>query len=266
VLDSALTRITAFKCAFARRQAQHIVDVDGGFAVLNAKFAASYDHNKVIFATIADPERALAEADRVLGDANLDHRQVAVNDDQSALAAAASFTEAGYDHGTSVFMRHTGAAPDHPADPALKVESVPWQALGDIDTRIWRELPGARAGGHAAGRAASLRCSAPMRSGSSPCVTTPATSSPMPAVHRPGTASRIEEVTTLTARRGRGCRALMAEGLERATAARCDLLFWRPTPRTGPIPHPTRLRHGRTRAFTRSARVTESVRSAVRRI
>lgn len=229
-MPHTISRIIAFKNAFARRQAQRVIDVDGGFAVLHHQFAASYNHNKLVLAEVSDPADAMSVADRVLGEADLSHRMVVVNDDETGLAATASFGDAGYEHEAVLVMRHGGAEPDRPAGPSVRVEPVPWAALQDVDRRTWRsQLPGAseQAIEQLVGRRAATLLGADevtflaVRDDAGGVV-----SHADLYLDRANGVAQIEEVATVPGHRGRGyARELLAEGLRRAIAANCGVLF-----------------------------------------
>jgi GNAT superfamily N-acetyltransferase len=260
-LAPLLARIIAFRAAFARRQASTVIEVTDGFAVLDAEFAASYDHNKLILSRLDDPAEAIATADRVLGGAGLSHRLVVVNDDETGQAGAARFADAGYHRETSVFMRHTGAAGDRPADPSVRVETVDWPVLEPVDRRTWREqlptAPDEAIDQLVRRRATRLRgadevCFLAVRDGAGEVVAHAEL-----YLDRASGVAQIEQVMTLPPHEGRGyARAIMAEGLRRARATRCDLLFLEADAEDWPRLFYARLGYepvGHTHSFTRVA-------------
>lgn len=256
-----LARIIAFRTAFARRQAATVIEVAGGFAVLDAECAASYDHNKVILARLDHPADAIATADRVLGGAGLSHRMVVVNDDETGPAGASAFTDAGYHHETSLFMRHTGVAADRPADPSLRVEAVAWPVLAPVDRHAWREQM-ATASDQAIDQLVMRRATR-LRGADEVSFFAVRDDAGEIAAHaelyldRAGGIAQIEQVMTLPRHLGRGyARAIMAEGLQRALAAQCDLVFLEADAEDWPRLFYARLGYepvGRTHSFTRVA-------------
>lgn len=262
-----LADAVSFMRTFARRQAHRVVDVPGGFAVLNETFAASYDHNKLVLTGPVEPSVALAAADRVLGGAGLTHRTVYVDDDGRGLALAPAFLVAGYHHAVHLVMCHTGAEPDRPADPAIRVSRVDLDTLRESSRKEWREqLP--HASDAAIGQLVERR--SVLLRGADEVV--------FLAVLRQGVVvsradlyldaatgtAQIEDVMTNPAYTGRGyARAVMAEGLRRARAAGCDLVFVVADAREWPRHLYSRLGYataGRTHLFTLPSPGTRSTR------
>ncbi|MGR6320714.1 hypothetical protein Q2K19_22230 [Micromonospora soli] len=137
MMESGFARAIAFTHDVARRQAHRIVDMPYGFAVLHDRFSASYDHNKVILTAPVEPAEALAAVDRVLGGVGLGHRMV-VADDETGVACAPTFVDAGYQYATNLIMGRS-AAPDRPADLAIRVEQVDLDALRESTRHEWCE-------------------------------------------------------------------------------------------------------------------------------
>lgn len=218
----------AFLRTVAVRQAQRVVTIPGGFAVLNDQYRASYDHNKVILTEAIAPPAALAAVDRVLGDAGHTHRMVHVDDDAHGGWYAAAFVAAGYSHEINIVMRHTGAAPDRPADQSVNVAQVDLDTLRASSRREWRQrLPHAtsEAIDQLVGRRAAILCGADE-------VTFLAVVDPAGRVlsradlYRTGAVAQIEDLMTDPVATGRGyARAIMTEALRRTRAAGCDLTF-----------------------------------------
>jgi GNAT superfamily N-acetyltransferase len=257
--EPVLSRIIAFRIVFARRQAATVAEVAGGFAVLDAELAASYDHNKVILARLDDPAGAIAVADHVLGGAGLTHRLVVVNDDETGQAGAARFVEAGYHHETSVFMWHTGAAADRPADPGVRVETVDWSVLVPVDRQAWREqLPTASEQvieQLVLRRRSRLRGADEVRFLAIRDGTGEVVAHAELFLDRASGIAQIEQVMTRPEHERRGyARAIMAEGHRRALAAGCDLVFLEADAHDWPRHFYARLGYGRvgeTHSFTR---------------
>jgi hypothetical protein len=143
--SSELQRINAFLAAFARRQAERIVDLPGGFAVYDEAFAHSRANNQVIIDTVVDSEALPAIAEEVL--AHLPHRLISVLDDEAGTACAEPLIRAGYTHSTYLVMLHAGPVPaGRPAEEVdLNAIRVPltrrWRGLlPDVDDEVVRHL------------------------------------------------------------------------------------------------------------------------------
>jgi len=143
--DSELQRINSFLTSFARRQAAHIVDLPGGFAVYDDAFAHSRANNQVIIDTAVDSEALPAIAEEALG--HLPHRLISVLDGEVGMACAEPLIRAGYTHSTYLVMLHAGPLPT--GGPAEEVDldalRVPlarrWQGLlPDVDDEVIRHL------------------------------------------------------------------------------------------------------------------------------
>ncbi|MEV5768475.1 GNAT family N-acetyltransferase [Micromonospora sp. NPDC052213] len=197
--------------------------------MLHENFPASYDHNKVILTAPVEPAEALAAVDRVLGGVGLGHRMV-VADDLNGVACAPTFVDAGYQHAINLIMGHTGAAPDRPADPAIRVEQVDLDALRESTRYEWREqLP------HASDevvdqlverRATLLHGADEVAFLAVRDVAGRVLSRADVYIDSAHRIAQIEDVMTSRAYTGRGyARAIMADGLRRAHAACCDLVF-----------------------------------------
>ena len=138
-----LDRVHDFLRGFERRQAERVVELPGGFAVLSPRYAASHDHNKLCFLGGVEAPEALRLADDVLGGAGLGHRLVVVGDDEVGAALAEPFQRAGYTHDVELIMVErgagTGAGPRRPAgaDPVV-VEPVTAGDLADMERDGWR--------------------------------------------------------------------------------------------------------------------------------
>jgi ribosomal protein S18 acetylase RimI-like enzyme len=128
-----LARAVAFQQGFARRKAQSVVEVPGGFAVLNDRYPGSHDDNKLVIRSAADPRDVLAAADRVL--ARRGHRLVNVDDDELGRAYMPAFTAAGYAPAANLVMVYRGETP-RDAPPA---ERLGLSTLTPVLRREWRE-------------------------------------------------------------------------------------------------------------------------------
>jgi ribosomal protein S18 acetylase RimI-like enzyme len=134
---SGIERITAFERRFAQAQATEVVDLDWGFAVLQAEFPLSQYHNRIVVTSAAPAEDILATAEQVLGGAGVRHRYVSVDIDALGWALSAEFVAAGYEHETIVTMIHSGLE----VEPAAhEVRTVSLDTLRPALIRDWRIL------------------------------------------------------------------------------------------------------------------------------
>lgn len=133
--SSDLHRATAFRLAFARRQAAEVREVPGGFLALDERYARSYEHNQLHLDGPVSPAEVSALAEAAMAD--LPHRLITVHDDALGTACAAHLTRAGYEHAAELVMTHTGPTP--PPAPA-RAESLDLPALAPAlarQQRLW---------------------------------------------------------------------------------------------------------------------------------
>jgi GNAT superfamily N-acetyltransferase len=227
--DSQLGRARDFMREAVRRQAPQIIEMSYGFAVLDGRFPHSYDHNKLVLTAPVDPAEAVSDADRILGGAGLTHRLISIHGSIEP-AWVDVCVAAGYQHSAELIMVQTGAEADRPADQQIPVEAVGVDALRESGRREWRDqLPDAGDDviEELVGRRVTRLEAAPqvaflaVRDGTGQIVSrADLYLNPTEGV------AQIEDVLTLSAHTGRGyARAIMAEGLQRAQAAGCDLIF-----------------------------------------
>lgn len=113
-----LQRIAAFRLSFARRQAAVVKEVPGGVVVLDAEYAASYEHNQLVIEGSPDPVGLPALAETALG--HLDHRQITVLDDRTGIDSAPALTAAGYTHVTELVMTYAASAASAVPGPSAR--------------------------------------------------------------------------------------------------------------------------------------------------
>ncbi|MFE0150531.1 GNAT family N-acetyltransferase [Nonomuraea sp. NPDC059007] len=138
-MSEELARVHRFQRDFNLRKARRTIEVPGGVAVLNDRFPASHDDNKLIIWAGDDPAAAVLAADEAL--AGLGHRYVHVLDDELGAAFAPAFTAAGYEHSPYLTMVFRGQVPAGvPAADELGLDE-----MISVLRANWREtLPGAR--------------------------------------------------------------------------------------------------------------------------
>lgn len=107
--EESLRVALEFRRVFARRQAAEVVEVPGGFGVLNERFGYSHEHNQLLLDAPPDGVDVAGLAEEVLG--HLGHRRISVFDDASGRALAPGLVAAGYRHETEVVMVHQGPPP-----------------------------------------------------------------------------------------------------------------------------------------------------------
>jgi len=129
-----LARVVAFQEGIARRSAQRVVRIPGGFAVLDDRYPSSYEHNQLYVTVPVAAGVVIARAEDLLRQRR--HRFVTALDLDVALRLAPGFRAAGYREEGTVVMALTGA-PDRPA--SVPAERVPLEELRDADARAWDE-------------------------------------------------------------------------------------------------------------------------------
>lgn len=220
-----LDRIFAFEHHLARGQSAHVLEVEGGFAVLHPGFPVSWEHNRLIIDSARAPAEVIAMAEDILGAAGLPYRQISI--DTGADVPAADFVTAGYRLHRSVLMA-AGELPDRPRSAVRQVSAVELADLRPMLHRGWaRELPGLGEAeraqlvdrGALLGQAAEVTRLA-VRAGGQWVART--------ELFVNGATAQIEDVMTEPEHRRRGyAGALVHEAAGIARAAGCDLVFLR---------------------------------------
>jgi GNAT superfamily N-acetyltransferase len=110
--ETELERIRHFTHQVMRDSASQVVPVAGGFAVMNASFPDSYEHNCLVIGRPLDPSLLMQEADRVLGGAGLRHRAIEVELEHPEESWLAEFRRCGYEvHPTLTMVLRQQAEP-----------------------------------------------------------------------------------------------------------------------------------------------------------
>jgi N-acetylglutamate synthase-like GNAT family acetyltransferase len=219
-------RLLAFERELERRCATRIEATAFGTAYLNLDFPRRYDSN---FVWVARPHTAVsadalaADADRVLGEHDLAHRQVRVRDEEQGRRLAHGFLGLGWSADALVAMVQAGEPEPR---PAVTVREMGFEPARPLVEEVLRREPWAqdeqtvsmlaefravleRAAGarffvaEADGRAASV-CD----------------------LYVDGRVAQIEDVNTLEEFRGRGLASGVVLAAARAARERgCDLVF-----------------------------------------
>lgn len=128
-------RARLFDPALAQRRAAAVVPVNGGIAVLDPRFPASYEHNSLWVGGTWDATTVAAEADRVLGGAALIHRRAVLDDPATAIALASR----GWQVQELRLMVYGGS---WVAERSTRVVPVTHEIVSRLWERSWRrELP-----------------------------------------------------------------------------------------------------------------------------
>ena len=131
-----LARVRAFLADSARRQAPRVLELPGGFAVLNAELPHSrVDNQLFVDRAVPDPDALPALVDRALD--GLAHRLVTALDDRAGEALAGPLSRAGYEHTVDLLMVHRGPVPALGTGPR-RAGTVGLDALRGPLTRRWR--------------------------------------------------------------------------------------------------------------------------------
>lgn len=132
-----LERIWDFGHRVMQASASEVVPVRGGFAVLTSDFPNSYEHNCLVIQSLQTPELILAEADRVLGGAGLEHRSIEVEIADLDPAWLAVFQRHGYQVERNLVMVLRWP-PERTGTTA--VARVPYSELMPAVAANWRRL------------------------------------------------------------------------------------------------------------------------------
>jgi N-acetylglutamate synthase-like GNAT family acetyltransferase len=117
-MSDLLERVTAFRTAFARRQAAETVELPGAVALRDPGFALSQEHNQLLVTSAeADPAALPELAVRGLGERR--GYRITVLDEAFARRAAPVLAAAGYDCDIELVMARETAAAVRP-DPAAR--------------------------------------------------------------------------------------------------------------------------------------------------
>ena len=131
-MSDLIERVTAFRAAFARRQAADIVELPGAFAVRDPGFPRSQEHNQLIVDTPdADPAALPGLAVQGLG-ARKQYR-ITVLDEALGARATPVLAEVGYNRDTELILARETAGCALPEAAAHQVE------LAELRAAVFRQ-------------------------------------------------------------------------------------------------------------------------------
>lgn len=131
-----LERVTAFRTAFARRQAAEVVELPGAFAVRDPAFALSEEHNRlVVEGSDASPGSLAGWAARTVGPRP--RYRITVLDEAFGERATPVLAAAGYERETETVLARGTAGHSPPGRPALPVEWAELRPAVYRQQRAW---------------------------------------------------------------------------------------------------------------------------------
>jgi N-acetylglutamate synthase-like GNAT family acetyltransferase len=218
-----LARVIAFQEGIARRSAQKLAAVPGGFAVLDDRYPASYEHNQLYVTARVTAGVVVAEADRLLRQRS--HRFVTALDGDVARRITPGMLAAGFREEGTVVMLLTGR-PDAPRGASIHAVRVPLEEVREADARAWDErFPGLRAD------VVEQLFERRYTTAAACDLTTHVVRSDGAVVawcnlYRVGREAQVESVNTLPPWRRRGfARAVVLDAVSAAREAGCELVF-----------------------------------------
>lgn len=218
-----LARVIAFQEGVARRSAQQVVPIQGGFAVLDHRYPASYEHNQLYVTAPVTAGEVVAQGDRLLR--RRAHRFVTALEGDVARRITPGMLAAGFREEGTVVMLLTGR-PDGPRTASVRAERVPLEEVREADARAWDErYPGLRADvvdqlferRYATAEACDLSTHVVRSDGAVVAWCN---------LYRVGRDAQVESVNTLPAWRRRGfARTVVLDAVAAAREAGCELVF-----------------------------------------
>lgn len=219
--DDRAARATAFERYVATARSSHRTPVPGGVCVRSAEFPASYDHNRLILDRPVDVATAHALSARELY--GLEHWQLSVLAPVDA-GTVADLVAAGWDHSENLLMVATDDPV--PANCDLQVHRAELPVLADFRRAMrGRYLPGA-----SVTEVQQLIDREVLTERVAQVEHLVVADGPVVAAQADlyvvGATAQVESVDTDPSHRGRGyATALVLDGLARARARGCDLVF-----------------------------------------
>lgn len=224
-----LARTLAFEREVVSSVSTRFVPFAWGTAYLNDGYPERWDSNflwvdAAVDGAVADAGELAAEADRVLGEAGLTHREIRIDDDAYGRSVAAELAHAGYGGDRLMVMalrrpvdRPAASAAAEEVDlatlrPALEIvlRREPW-ATSETSVRALADFRG-ELQRHAGARFFCARVDGEIAG--------------MCELYVRGSIAQIEDVNTLQEFRGRGlARAVVGHAAEEALASGAELVF-----------------------------------------
>jgi GNAT superfamily N-acetyltransferase len=221
----ALPRVIAFQEGLARRSAQTLVPIEGGFVVLDERYPASYEHNQVYVTGPVREEALLADAERLLRSRG--HRQITVLHDALGRRLARRLVASGYEQERTVVMVLDAAAGRlRQPHRRVRVERVPLAALRAAVMRSWAtQYPAMPEDTRRQLFERTFATAAACELGSH-VVRARGDVVSWCHLYQVGHEAQVESVNTLTEWRGRGfARAVVVDAARAALERGCDLVF-----------------------------------------
>lgn len=223
----ALARTLAFEREVVASVSTRLVPFTCGTAYLNDGYPERWDSNflwvdNLNEGKVADAGELVAEADRVLGEAGLTHREIRIDDDAYGRSVAADLARAGYggDRLVAMALRRPADRPPSSAEevdlvtlrPALEIvlRREPWATTEEI-VRMLADFRG-ELERHAGARFFCARVGDEIAG--------------MCELYVRGSIAQIEDVNTLEEFRGQGlARAVVQRAADEARAGGAELVF-----------------------------------------
>lgn len=221
-----LARAVAFEEMLRERCVERVEALPYGHAVLTPSLPKVWDLNNVRVEREdgVTAQELVADADRLLGEAGLAHRRVAVLDEALGDELAPEFRSLGWRADRFVYM--VRRRPPEREAGLTRVEEVPWEALETIREAIVREEPWGHddevvrqvhAAAVRAARAGDARHFAVVADGEVVAAAD---------LYSDGATAQVEDVATLPAHRGHGhATAVVLRAVAEADRAGHDLVF-----------------------------------------
>jgi uncharacterized protein (DUF952 family)/GNAT superfamily N-acetyltransferase len=213
-------RVRLFDRSLAQRRAAAVVQVQGGVAVLDPRLTSSCEHNALWIGEPSDAATVVAEAERVLGGANLTHWQVVLDDS----VTAAALTDRGWCVQELRLMVYGGTAVP---DGSIDVIPVAHEIISRLWARSWRrDKPGLDDDTVRQLVDRELLADAVLRISNLAVLDGAGEPIASAQLRIDGATAAIEAVMTDPAHRRAGlARALVLDAVARARTAGCDVIF-----------------------------------------
>jgi ribosomal protein S18 acetylase RimI-like enzyme len=134
-------RFIAFERRLVERLSTRIIPFEHGVAYLDEEYRARYSSNFLLVDPSIDDISAdtlTAAADRILGGAGYEHRELDIKNNRLGESIASALTDGGYDPGRNFIMVHR-RSPDRTND--LDVEELGFADIAPLFEETYRRLP-----------------------------------------------------------------------------------------------------------------------------